>query len=311
MLHRSSPIFSRLNLRVYGAHHLHALLHGFRQLSRAPLATLMTLAVLSIALMLPAGLLLILGNVQHATKNLNVNNNMSIYLRTGVTSQQAQQILKRVNHQIGVLHARYISPQQGLEEFQQVSDLGKVLEGLASNPLPGVIVVEPSEHNPVLLAQLRAQLALLPNIASVQIDLQWVKRLFALLALGTTFVSGLFILLALTVVLIIANTVRLALQKYHQEIRVMKLVGASSAFMRRPFLYSGVLYGFAAGIMAILLLSLCIAWLQPAVQHVALLYQSQFSLHGMDSSSMFNLLMFSIALGWLGSWFVVTRQIKQ
>ncbi len=298
-----------LTARAYALHHLHALKHGWRQLSRTPLASSMTIAVLSIALLLPSALLVLLNNTQQLTSRWQDSANVSVFLQVGLNDQQAQQTWQVIRARADVKQADYISAEQGLQQFKQNSGLSNALDALPQNPLPGVITVIPKDPQLFLLQQMRAQFSQLPGVDHVQFDTQWLRRLFSIVDLSKNVVYGLFALLALTVLLIIGNTIRMSVAKYQHEIRVLKLVGATNAFIRRPFLYSGVLYGCAAGIVAIVLLMILLSLLQGSVQQLADLYDSQFTLHNLSFSSGIGLLWASIMLGYLGSWLVVGRHL--
>lgn len=297
-----------MNLRVYWDHHCHAFVQGFRQLSGTPIATLLTLSVLAITIMLPSGLLVLLNNANKLTARWNNGATITLYLPVGMPDSNATRLLQKVQLQSGVKEASYISPEQGMQQFSQASGFKTSFAALKDNPLPGVIEVVPNSENPLRLQQLKVQLQQLPQVQAVKLDLQWVQRLFSIVNLSKQVVYGIFIALALAVLLIIGNTIRMIVQRYERHMDVMRLVGASSGFVRRPFLYAGAMYGFSAGILAALMLSLLFSWLQHSVRELALLYNSEFYLSGIGIKGLFYLLLISTSLGYLGAWSAIKSQ---
>jgi len=144
----------------------------------------------------------------------------------------------------------------------------------------------------------------------VQLDLIWVKRLFQFMELGQRLVWALAALLGLAVLLIIGNTIRLAIENRRDEIRVVKLVGGTDAFVRRPFLYTGIWFGLGGGIIAWILLNIGLFWLSGPVEQLINLYGSEFSLKGLSFSDSLLLILDGVILGWLGAWLAVARHLS-
>jgi cell division transport system permease protein len=301
----------RFSLRVYFSHHKHAWKHGLRQLSKNPLASILTIAVISITLLLPTGLLTVLTNLQQATHDWNKGTTLSIYMTPDATSAQFSYVQQALSNVSNVGNIKYISPDQGLAQFSKQSGLTNVIQSLDSNPLPGVFKITPINQATPAVNLLRSQLLALPNITDVKIDMLWVKRLNAIIKLLQQFTYGLAIVLALAVLLIIGNTIRMNIQTYHQEIEVMKLVGASNRFIRRPFLYSGLLYGLSAAIFCAVTLDFFMLWLQGPLNKLTELYSTQFALDGLSISQTLLLIMAGCLLGYIGSWLVVDKYLRR
>ena len=210
-----------------------------------------------------------------------------------------------------VAEAEWISRSQALEEFQQQSGLGEALKELPENPLPAVILVTPKEVDKAALEALRQRLAELPGVQQAQLDLQWVERLGAILGLGDHFVFGLSLLLILALLLVIGNTIRLHIENRRSEIEIIKLVGGTDAYVRRPFLYMGALYGTGAGLLAWLVLAFGLDWLNAAVVRLAGLYGSDFALQGVPLDDGLSLLLGAIFLGYIGAWLAVARHLSE
>ncbi len=294
-----------LTPRAYINQHLQAFVDGFHKLSHAPLASLMTILVISIALLLPSGLIVLLTNVKTLTGDWQKTTAISVYLYPSLSQQQSMDTMRTIQDQDNIKKVSYISPAEGLKTFEQQTGFQQALKVLNSNPLPGVIEVTPSTHDPLQLSQLQEYLQQLPQVENAQLDMQWVKRLYGIIDLASRVVYSIMVLLAAGVLLIIGNTIRLSVQKYHIEIAVIKLAGGSDAYIRRPFLYAGILYGLSAGVIAWLLLNGFVDWLRGPAATLANLYGSQFQLQSLQSTSTLILLLGSMLLGFIGSWLVV------
>jgi cell division transport system permease protein len=299
-------------LRNYLLRHLQVFFASLGQLARRPVSTLMTAAVLGIALALPAGLHLLLQNVQQVTSGWEGATRISLFLKHEVSSDRAHALARELTGRSEVRSVRYISPAQALEEFRELSGFGDALDALESNPLPAVLVVRPQLQldGPEQVAGLVQRLRQLPEVDMAQLDMQWVKRLYALMDIGRRAVWVLASLLALAVLLVVGNTIRLAIQNRRDEIVITKLIGATDAFIRRPFLYTGFWYGMFGGTIAYVLVATSLWLLQGPVRSLATLYHSTFRLEGLDLTTTFTLLGAGALLGLLGSWFAVARHLR-
>jgi cell division transport system permease protein len=199
-----------------------------------------------------------------------------------------------------------------MAEFRDNSGFGKALDALTDNPLPDTLIVTPSldASTPQGTATLKQAIAAMADVQTVQLDTEWVKRLHAMLDILRRVVALTAGLLGASVVLIVGNTIRLDILNRRAEIEVMKLVGASDGFARRPFLYSGVWYGLGGGLIAIILVAVAAAALAKPVDSLAALYGSPFHLQGLKLLAAAEVLGLAVALAWLGSWLAATRHIR-
>lgn len=307
---KSAAIINTQTERLLLAH-LQALMNSLGQLSRSLSATLLTITVIGIALALPLGFAIFLHNIHVLSDGLNDTKQISVYLADHVGNQQAQQVLKAIQLDADVKQATYISPEEGLTEFSKNSDFGDVLKDLKTNPLPGVIAVTPSESlSPTEATQLVDRFQHLPSVASAHLDMQWLERLQAILDIGRRAATLLTILFAFAVLLIIGNTIRLTTQSHYDEILIIKIIGGTDRFIRRPFLYSGMLYGLAGAIIAWFLIDFSIWFLKDPISHLASLYGSSYQLEGLSASATLLLLVGAVLLGLLASWMAVNRYIR-
>jgi cell division transport system permease protein len=301
-----------MSLAVAGGRHLHALLGTVGRLARSPLATLLTLLVIALALALPAALRLFVINAQAATGNFASAVDLSVYLRTDVPLGKAQQLAKAAQGRADVAAVTLIPADQGLEDFRRYSGFGEALAALKDNPLPHVLHVLPraTDSSTAALESLRRYFSAWPEVELVQVDSEWVMRFNAILEVLRRLLAIAAALLGVGVLAVIGNTVRLEIQGRRAEIEVTKLVGGSNAFVRRPFLYAGVLYGLGGALLAWAIVATVVAVLGAPVATLARLYGSRYVLRGLAREDIGILLGAGAALGWLGAWISAARHLR-
>ncbi|MBA1261825.1 permease-like cell division protein FtsX [Stutzerimonas stutzeri] len=291
--------------------HRASLVDSVGRLVKQPIGSFFTCLVMAVALSLPMGLALLLDNVERLGGSWQRAAQISLYMQLETDAAAGQALREQILQMPDVADAEWISREQALEEFQQLSGLGEALRELPDNPLPGVVVVTPNEVDKAKLETLRQRLAELPGVEQAQLDLLWVERLAAILKLGDRFVFGLTLLLIATLLLVIGNTIRLHIENRRTEIEVVKLVGGTDGYVRRPFLYMGALYGLGAGLIAWLLLAYGLGWLNEAVMDLAGLYGSDFGLAGVPTEDALSLVLGALLLGYIGAWLAVARHLNE
>lgn len=291
--------------------HGRALVASLGELVRSPFGTLLTMAVIGIALALPAGLLVLLANLETLGSGLQGPARISVFLEDAATDDQARALGARVGGWPAVAGTEVITRAEALAEYQALSGLGDALQALERNPLPPVVVVEPraAARAPAPLEALVARLRAEPGVGLVQVDLEWVQRLQAMTRVLSRLVWVVAGVLALAVVLVVGNTIRLQIQGRRAEIEVAKLVGATDAFVRRPFLYRGLWYGLGGVLVAWLVVAAGLALLAGPVDRLAALYFSGFELRGLAPGEVAGLALAGAALGLGGSWVAVGRHL--
>lgn len=296
-------------LRAWGRHHRAMALDSLQRLVRTPLGNLLTMLAIAIALVLPAALWLTLDSARLLDAELEESATMTLYLDHGVSVAEAGRIDEALHANAGVISTRLIDPEEGMAEFQRSLGLEDALTGLEENPLPASIVVRPRSVEPASMEQLAAELGELAGVEEARLDLAWVERLRHLAELGRRVALALGALFGLGVLLVVGNTIRLAVESRRREIEVVMLIGATHAFVRRPFLYSGAWYGLGGGLLAMGLLTLGNHWLSLPVAALAASYGASFSLPALDFLGSTILLSCSTLLGWLGAWLAVSRHL--
>ena len=301
-----------MSVGVASGRHLQALLGSLGRLIRSPLASFLTLLVIALALALPAALKLFVTNAQAATGNFASAVDVSVYLKTDVPLAKAQQLSQAAQQRPDVAGVTLISADKGLEDFRTYSGFGDALAALKENPLPHVLHVRPraAASSAAGLDSLRRYFAAWPEVDLVQVDSEWVMRFNAILEVLQRLLIIAAVLLGIGVLAIIGNTIRLEIQARRAEIEVTKLVGGSNAFVRRPFLYTGVLYGLGGALLAWGILTVVVLVLRDSVATLARLYGSRYLLEGLTPDDIGVLLGVGLVLGWLGAWIAAARHLR-
>ncbi|MDJ0833882.1 MAG: permease-like cell division protein FtsX, partial [Gammaproteobacteria bacterium] len=226
--------------------------------------------------------------------------------------QQARQLTEELKTQADIADTQLIPRSQALQEFKQHSGFGSSLEHLEDNPLPHTVIVQPvSEIDTLTIKTLLSKLESMPAVDIAKLDTEWLERLFTLLDLAKRGVIIISLLFSFAVLLIIGNTIRLDIQNRYQEIVVTKLIGATDAFIRRPFLYGGVWYGLFGGLLSWLIVELSAIALSGPFARLNLLYQAEFDLMTFSFSDFMILITASTVLGLAGSWLAVARHLSE
>jgi cell division transport system permease protein len=301
-----------VNIQAWLARHAQTFVGSLGRIVQHPVAALMTMAVIAVALAVPLLLNVFLQNSRIATANWNQAFDISVYLDKRPAGARTQALAKQLRSRSDVAAVRVITADEALVQFRSSSGFGTALDALRDNPLPDTLVVTPTlpAGSPRGTAILKEAIAAMPDVQTVQIDSEWVERLTAMLAILRRIIWLTAALLGAGVALVVGNTIRLDILNRRAEIEVMKLVGATDGFARRPFLYSGVWYGLGGGLLAVLLVTAVVALLAKPVGRLAGLYGSQFRLNGLGVGWSVAVLGVSVSLAWLGSWLAATWHIR-
>ncbi|MBF7052755.1 cell division protein FtsX [Halomonas sp. KAO] len=302
---------SSSRLRGWLRHHRAMCLDSAWRLLRTPVASLVTMLAIAIAMVLPAGLWLTLDSARLLDAELTESATLTAYLAPGGGDGEAARIDEALGAQPGVARTRLITAAEGMAEFQQALGLEDALERLDDNPLPASVVVTPEAPAPETVRALAESLAAIPGVEEVRLDLAWIERLRSLAELGQRVTLALAVLFGGGVLLVVGNTIRLAVESRRKEIEVVTLIGATHGFVRRPFLYSGAWYGLGGGLLAWGLLTLGGEWLATPVSALAASYGASFSLPRLGVGGSASLVGCSMLLGWLGAWMAVSRHLAE
>ena len=297
-------------LRGEITNHRVTLVQSLRDMVSEPLQTAMTVLVIAIALALPGALFLAVENLERLSGNVKASTQLTVFLEFGVEEKTIETLEIQLQTLVGVSSISYISPEQALTEFQALSGFGSALDYLAESPLPAVFVVQPDSVKLDRAGEIADQISKLSGVDQVQIDMQWLQRLRSMLEIGEKLITALSIILGLGVLLAVANTIRMAIQSRTDEIIVIRLVGGTDGYVRRPFLYTGLVFGLSGGLVSVLLLWGSVNWLNSSIEVLASLYESRFVLHGLSIWSLLGILGGGALLGLLGAWVAVRRHLR-
>jgi len=308
---RDKPATSN-QLIAYLLHHIQSLIFSLGKIYQAPVPTIMTVAVIGITLSLPGGFYLFLKNINAMSGDYRSTTQITLYLDIKLSEKKAREFEREISGTKNVQSTEFISRQASLEAFRESSGFGKSLDTLASNPLPHTIIVEPmSEADTFAVKNLLNTLQASPQVKIAKLDTEWLERLYTILEIAKRSVVIVTILFSIAVLLIIGNTIRLDIQNRYQEIIVTKLIGATNAFIRRPFLYGGIWYGLLGGLMSWLIVEIGYLTISGPLNRLNLLYQANLELITFTFQDFIVLVTSSTLLGLAGSWIAVARHLNQ
>ncbi|MFQ3176128.1 MAG: cell division transport system permease protein [Psychromonas sp.] len=291
--------------------HTEQFFSSFMELWKTPFSTLMTILVLGLALSLPSIFQVAYKNIERVNGQWDSASEVSLFLDKGLSQQRVQVLINKLGLYEDIETVTYITSHQALEEFKAMSGFSKALDYLSENPLPGVLVVVPTEKaknsagSKLLVAKLQRE----ADIDFVKVDSDWIEKLQAILSLVVDMVFAVAVLLLMAVLLIVSNTIRLNILNQRAEIEVLKLVGATNSFIQRPFLYIGAWYGLLGGGIALLLTFSMVQWLQSGVANLVGLYQSQFNILMLNLEEAIILVGLSTFLGFIAAYISVKQYL--
>ena len=296
-------------------HHKDAIVFSLLRLWHTPLSTWITLAAIAIALSLPASLHLFLKNLKSLTDDKREVPTISVFIKQGISEKQARDRAELLRELSEIDKVVVVPKDEALKDFRKLTGFAEAIETLDENPLPHVLVVTP--HLKLLgdpeddMRKLARKLESYSEVDLVQMDIEWVQRLRGILRITERVILIISVLLGLTVLLVIGNTIRLNIENRKEEIEVSKLIGATTAYIRRPFLYTGIWYGLFGGIISLVLVHIAILFLVTPVNDLAKLYGSSFSINGLGITNTLYILLVSSLLGLIGAWLAVGKHLRQ
>lgn len=303
---------SRPGFAGYLRHHGFAVVQALKSIVTAPLVSLLTLAVIAFAMALPLLLWSVLENFQSLTHSWE-STQISVFLKKDIPANETQRLLQQLQQHPQIARIEYIPASQGIKDFELKTGISNVLVALQDNPLPDVITLYPVDalQTPAQIAALTAELKTEPVIESVQFDMAWVERLHAFSMAGQKIVYGLAIILGIGVLLIIINTIRSISQTAQVKIQVVKLIGGSNRFIRRPFLYMGLFYSVVGSGLAMAAVNYSLKLLDALMLPIADLYHTHIVLQGLPPEIIYKVLLISAVSGYAGAWLSLANQLRK
>ena len=275
------------------------------------LSTLVTMLLLAVVLAVPTFMYSLLGNLKQLTPGTDFEPQLALYLSTELKAEELDRFSRSLLLRDDLLSVELISSDVGANEFKSHSELGELMTLLDENPLPAVVLAIPRDQDPATMKLLRESMAALPEVDVAELDVEWLERLEVIVGSFSSISFVLALLLSMTVLLVIANTIRTMISSRQEEIEVSLLIGATGAWVRRPFLYAGLLYGFFGALLSLLLVYFSLALVEAPLAELTELYIGRFDLQGPDLSLIMALLVGGTILGWIGAFIAVSRQMGQ
>jgi len=297
-------------MRIWLAQHANALRLALRRLQADPVTSLLSLLAIGVALALPAGGRMLVAGAAQLAGGGGAAPQISVFMSVGAVRAAATDVGTRLGKFAGVAKVEFLARESTLTRMSAGAGLREVILSLPENPFPDAFVVTVTDERPEAMESLAAEFRRLPGVEHVQLDSDWVRRLDALLGLGRllTLVTG--TLLGAGLVAIAFSLIRMQMLARRAEIELSLLLGATDGFIRRPFLYFGVLLGLGGGAVAWLLVAATALALRGPVGEFARLYDVAIVLRGLDYRDSLLLLAFAAGLGWLGAWLSATRHMR-
>lgn len=301
--------------RAWLRRHSYSFFSSLGVLLQHRVGTLMTVLVLGIAMFLPLGLYITLTNLESMNLRQDEWSAVTVFFKSGTSQDEVQRVAEELKTRMQPDAVVIISPEQGMADFRDASGFGESLDILQENPLPWVMQVSPqsgsTEEVEQRVDELSVFLRSIDSVELTQFDYKWLQRLGRLMELGKASVTVLILLFGLAVVVVVANTIRLDVASHAEEIEILALVGAGNAFVRQPFLYTGLWYGLMGGLLAIALLGLTMLYLGRPLGLLLETYGTVFSLRGLGAYNTLWVLLGGGFLGWLGAWISVQRYLRR
>lgn len=291
--------------------HAQAFERALARLRAQPAGTFLSVLVIGIAVALPLGLYALFANVTSAASRVNTDPNVNVYFSLDATEAEARELERRLRKHDLVGSVRFVSREVALNDMKRLASLADLLERLESNPLPHALSVQPKVADPAALAELRKFISAMAKVEHVVMDFEWAQKLKRFAGFAERLTMGLGLILALAVVVVAGNTIRLQVLAQKDEIEVSRLIGATRRFVRRPFLYFGALQGLLAGILAVVVVMGLVAWTRAEVGALTASYGAEFTLKAFSIEQMAAVVAMSAALGWLGAFLSVWVYLRK
>lgn len=290
--------------------HRRVAISSLQRLLKTPASSLMTTFVIAVSLLLPALLFGLNSNLGSLLSEFQGSARITLYLQQDTSDSRGLEVSENLLTESGTESAVFISADAALRDFSAATGLQALAQQLPSNPLPASIIVTPLNPEPSAVAELAQRLEAIPEVELVQVDSSWLQRLAAISSLIDLVGRVLMVIVVLGLFFIVGNTIKLAIENRKEEIRVIKLVGGTDIFIARPFLYTGLYFGLAGGILACFLQAIVLITFNSSLQELMQLYEGSFELGGFSTSNAFLLILLGAATGWMAALLTSLRHIR-
>ena len=299
------------DFQAYSRQHKEAILQAFRNMHASPWPNLMTLLALAIALFLPSGLYLTINSASELSNGWDARQ-INAFMKLDTSSDRLEIIADELRLNPGIKRIDVTSREQSLQAFHETSGLKDMLDLLEENPLPAVLVALPADsvETPDAIKELADTIATYKEVEHVQVDQDWLAKLYAMLASLKRFTYILALVFGLMVILVINIGLRLDILRRQQEIEVTKLVGGDARFIQRPLLYNAIFYGLFGALAALAAIKLVFMSLQPSLDQISNLYDQSIQLRIPPSFSL-DLILMAVILSLSTAWITLKLLLHQ
>jgi cell division transport system permease protein len=291
--------------------HYQMLLKALQRSHASMLSTLMMFLVIGITFILPSISFLIVQNLKSISESIQHESQISVFLKKETPIDIKNKIEKELKNRSEINNYHFVKKEEAWTKLQKSMGFNDSNNGLSENPLPDAFFISPNTVNPNQIADLKGFLDKLDGVDQVVVDTGWVKKLNSVLHLANKAILLASILLASMLVVVIGNTIRLQMTSHHEEIELSKLIGATNQFLRRPFLYSGFIYGLGGGLTAAIALKLIVIFLNQTVVEVEALYGAQFVIIDLSFLQYLSIIGSSILIAITASFISINQSIKK
>ncbi len=292
--------------------HVQAIKLVLARMHNNKLSTFMISLVIAVAMSVPGLFYMGVDHLSKLSNHMQDETEISLFLKLDANPNVASEIDAALAKNTAIKQYHLVTKDQAWKELKAKAESNKIdneVSQLTKNPLPDAFFIQAKSADPATLEALKNELQGIPGVDQAVLNSEWAKRLSTILALGTKIILFIAALLAVALLIIIGNTVRMQILTQKDEIIVSKLIGATTGFIRTPFLYAGMLYGLLGGLLAMVILTLIVQLYNQSVTQLSHLYSSDFSLPWLNIPLYIAIVIASIFIGWLGSYLSVTRAI--
>lgn len=283
------------------------------RMSNNKLPSFMIFLVVSVAMCLPGLFYISVDNLSKLTEHMQNETEISIFLKLDANAKTIEKIDALLAQNSAIKQFHLVTKDEAWQKLKAKSEsnheASDVVNQLNKNPLPDAFFIQAKSTDPEALESLKNELKALPGVEQSLLNTEWAKRLSTLLALGKKIIFFISLLLAVALLVIIGNTVRMQILTQKDEIEVSNLMGATSSFIRTPFLYAGIFYGLFGGLLAILMIAGVVQAFNYSIAQISSLYSSDFSLALFNTNLFASIIIMAIAIGWLGAYLATSREI--
>ena len=290
--------------------HFQAIKQVLSRMAQHKSATFIICAVIGVTLCLPSLFYLATVNISQLVGNIKTESQISVFLKLSINANTIAQIEQVLKSNTEIASYRLVTKAEAWQQLQQTQSDSNIAATLEKNPLPDAFFISPKSLTPEAITHLQTTIQNIDGVDKALIDSNWIKRLNGLLQLGNKVILVLAGLLGFALIAVIGNTIRMQILTQREEIEVSQLIGATSSFIRCPFLYAGALYGFGGGVIACILIAVVISFFNSSVAKIAAEYSSSFNLSLVNIQLNIIIIIIATLLGWLASYLAVNHSLK-